>query len=97
MAEVFAIGAKLPPVHCFQCIAACRGADGPIELRSAQPMKKAPIHRAVTEHADGSGIRIGQDRFRPICVAYMPEARRNSIQRLIPRNALEGTNLLPLG
>src|SRR5581483_9897870 len=52
-------------------------------------MKEAAIHRAVTEHADGAGIAVRQDRLGAILVADLLQARSDCVESLVPRDTFK--------
>ncbi len=62
--------------------------QGALQLRGAQLVEEAPVHRAVLQHAHGAGIAERQDGLR-ILGGERLQARGDLIQRLVPADAPE--------
>ena len=87
--EIFGRRAEFFPVHQVPRLAARLGTNRAIELARAHAMKKSPIHRSVSQHANGSRVAVRQNRFRTVAIARLLEPRRNRVQRFIPAHTLE--------
>jgi len=94
--EVFRRSAKANTVDAGQRRSTSRSADGAVELRSSQPMKKTAVHRGVAQLADGSGVAVGQDALGAMLVGDLLEPRSDLVQRLVPGDAFEGLGLAAL-
>ena len=65
-----------------------RRAQRALELRGAQPVEEAPVHRAVLQHAHGAGVAARQDGLRILGGGRL-QARRDLVERLVPADAAE--------
>src|SRR5262249_32976635 len=66
----------------------CRGTDGPVEKRGAQPMEEAAVETRAMQLAHGAGVAVGQDALRAIGgVGDRRGLGCNSFDRLSPGNA----------
>ena len=92
--EILGRHAEFFPVHQVPCLPARLGANGAVELAPAQAMKKPPIHRSVSQHADGSRVAVWQDRFRSVAIACLLQPRGNRVQRFVPAHALKRFKLM---
>src|SRR6185312_10225013 len=61
----FRIGADLAAENRYQRLPSGGRADGAIQLRGAQAVEEAPVHRTVAEYGGCSRIGIRQDGLRP--------------------------------
>ena len=93
--KILRLRAALLPVDPQQRLAARGRADGPVQLRRAQPMEEAPIHRAVAQLPDGTRVAVRQHTLRTPLGGDGPQPRGDLGQSFVPRNALEGGELLP--
>ena len=65
------------------------GADGPVEQARAERVEEAAVHAAVGEQAHVAGVRVGQDRLRPVLGGDRAQPLGDRAERLVPRDALE--------
>src|SRR3954454_1772268 len=63
MAELLGVGANIYAVNRFHPSRAGLGTNISVQLRRAQPVKEAAIHRAVAELAQSAAVGKRQDRF----------------------------------
>ena len=92
--EVLGVGAQFAAVDREQRLAARGRADGAVQLRRTQPVKKAPVHGAVAERPDGARVRVRQHRFRPMLPRDLTEPPRDCVERFVPAHALKRLGLL---
>ena len=64
-------------------------ADAAMQLRCAQAMKEAPIHRCAVQHRDVAAIGVRQHGFRPKLAADLLQPRYNFVESLVPCDALK--------
>src|SRR5215471_11423895 len=59
-------------------------------------MEEATVHRPITKYADGSRVRIRQDRFRAMLVADFLQSRGDDVESLVPADAFKGFRFFAL-
>ena len=65
-------------------------ADRAVEQRRAETVEEAPVHRAVLQIAHRARVAVGHDGLRTVGRGRdAGEARRNLVERLVPRDAGE--------
>ena len=66
-----------------------RRADGPVQLRRAQPVKEPAVHAGPVEKPDRARVAVWENRLRPELRGHAPQPPRDSVQSLVPADALE--------
>jgi hypothetical protein len=87
--ELLWFGAQLHPEYGLQTHFPGDGADGAIQLRSAQAVEEATIHGAAVQHRQRAPAGVGKNGFAAEFAADFPEAICDLLERLVPGNALE--------
>src|SRR6202522_2694532 len=60
-------------------------------------MEEAAVHRSVAEDTDGSRVGIGKDGLRAMLLRGQREPGWGQAQGFVPRDGLEGIELMPDG
>ncbi len=89
VAELFGFGADLAAKHRDQSGLPGGRADGAVELRCAQTMEEAAIHRGIVQRAQGAAVGERKNRLRPKFAGNLAETRHDLAERLIPGDAHE--------
>src|SRR5262249_13799810 len=83
------VGPHFAAEHADQSVAAGRGADGAVELRSAQPVEETGVYPLTIQVAERPAIRVGEDRLRSEVLGRLLQAAGDLAQRDLPGDAIK--------
>jgi hypothetical protein len=88
--QSLAVGAGVRADGHLHADGARHRADRAIELRGAEEVEEAPVHRRALHEPHRARIRIGKDRLRPVArLRDGIQPRGDRVERLVPGGALE--------
>src|SRR5258708_7698300 len=87
--ELLRLGAQLAAQHGDQRVTAAAGANGAVELRGAQTIKKSVGHTGKTQDAHVAGVGIRKNGLRSELTGDFAEAGYDLVVSFVPGDAGE--------